>query len=202
METLLGIRCNDFVMLASDMSCGESIFVVKQDEKKIFQLSDKIAMGIVGEHGDTVQFAEYISKNIQLYKMKNGYPLSPRAAANFTTKNLADSLRSSSPYQVNMLIGGYDKVEGAQLFYVDYLASFAEVPFSVHGYGGMVTLGLMDRYYKKDMSEEECYEVMKKCVREIHKRLILNLPNFQVEVINKDGVKSLPAITVQNVGTN
>lgn len=26
----------------------------------------------VGEAGDTVQFAEYIQKNVQLYKMRNG----------------------------------------------------------------------------------------------------------------------------------
>ena len=29
-------------------------------------------MLVTGEAGDTVQFAEYMEKNIQLYKMKNG----------------------------------------------------------------------------------------------------------------------------------
>ncbi len=38
----------------------------------MFQLSSKVLMSICGESGDTVQFAEYISKNIQLYKMRNG----------------------------------------------------------------------------------------------------------------------------------
>jgi 20S proteasome subunit beta 4 len=51
-------------------------------------------MAVTGESGDTTQFAEYIEKNIQLYKMRNGYELSPPAAANFTRRNLADSLRS------------------------------------------------------------------------------------------------------------
>ena len=35
-------------------------------------MSDKLLMLVSGESGDTVQFAEYISKNIQLYKMRNG----------------------------------------------------------------------------------------------------------------------------------
>ncbi|MGH0184069.1 UNVERIFIED_CONTAM: hypothetical protein FKN15_038804 [Acipenser sinensis] len=61
---------------------------------KMFKLSEKILMLCVGEAGDTVQFAEYIQKNVQLYKMRNGYELSPAAAANFTRKNLADYLRS------------------------------------------------------------------------------------------------------------
>lgn len=51
-------------------------------------------MAVSGESGDTVQFAEYIAKNIQLYKMRNGYELSPKEAAMFTRRNLADALRS------------------------------------------------------------------------------------------------------------
>ena len=38
----------------------------------MFKLSDKLVMLVTGEPGDTVQFAEYIEKNIQLYKMRNG----------------------------------------------------------------------------------------------------------------------------------
>lgn len=60
----------------------------------------------MGESGDTVQFTEFISKNIALYKMRNNYELSPKEAAHFTRKNLADYLRSRTPYQVNMMIAG------------------------------------------------------------------------------------------------
>lgn len=38
----------------------------------MFKLSSKLLMLVTGEAGDTVQFAEYMEKNIQLYKMKNG----------------------------------------------------------------------------------------------------------------------------------
>ena len=51
-------------------------------------------MSACGESGDTSQFAEFVQKNVQLYKMQNGYELSPWAAANFTRRNLADYLRS------------------------------------------------------------------------------------------------------------
>lgn len=57
-------------------------------------------MAIAGEPGDTTQFAEYIAKNIQLYKMRNTYELSSKEAARFTRRNLADALRS----QVNNYI--------------------------------------------------------------------------------------------------
>lgn len=41
----------------------------------MFKLSENILLLCVGEAGDTVQFAEYIQKNVQLYKMRNGKDL-------------------------------------------------------------------------------------------------------------------------------
>jgi 20S proteasome subunit beta 4 len=51
-------------------------------------------MAISGEQGDTNQFAEYIAKNVQLYKMRNNYELSPNEASHFTRRILADNLRT------------------------------------------------------------------------------------------------------------
>uniref|UniRef100_A0A8C0F7L1 Proteasome 20S subunit beta 2 n=1 Tax=Bubo bubo TaxID=30461 RepID=A0A8C0F7L1_BUBBB len=118
------------------------------DHDKMFKMSEKILLLCVGEAGDTVQFAEYIQKNVQLYKMRNGYELSPTAAANFTRRNLADYLRSRTPYHVNLLLAGYDDHEGPALYYMDYLAALAKAPFAAHGYGAFLTLSILDRYYK------------------------------------------------------
>ncbi|XP_075216894.1 proteasome subunit beta type-2-like [Lycorma delicatula] len=199
MECLLGIACKDFVILAADRTNAMSILVMKENEDKIFKLSDSMAMAVVGEAGDTVQFAEYIAKNIQLYKMKNGYALSPKAAANYTAKNLADYLRSRTPYHVNMLLGGFDKHDGAQLYFIDYLASIVKLPFAAHGYGGLLSLSIMDRYYKEDLTPEQTYEILKLCVKEVHRRLIINLPNFKVQIIDKDGIRELDPIVSKDL---
>ncbi|KAF5297928.1 hypothetical protein FQA39_LY11913 [Lamprigera yunnana] len=198
MECLLGLKCNNFVMVAADMTKSQSIMVMKTDENKLHKLSDKLVMAISGEQGDTTQFAEYIAKNIQLYKMRNGYELGPKAASSFTRRNLAEALRSRSPYHVNMLLAGYDEQEGPQLYFVDYLASIADVKFSSHGYGGFFSTSIMDRYHQDDLTQEEAYEILRKCVKEVHHRLIINLPNFKVQVVDKEGIKDLPTITAQS----
>lgn len=194
LQCLLGIQCNDFVMIAADQTNSHSIMVMKNDEDKIFKISDKLIMGVIGDSGDTTQFAEYMAKNIQLYKMRNRYELGPSAAASFTRRNLAETLRSNSPYFVNLLMGGYDKETGPELYFMDYLASSIKVPFACHGYGGFLSMSIMDRYYKPDATEEEAYQIMKYCIQEIHKRLFVSLPNFQVSVVNRDGIKTLPTI--------
>ena len=35
------------------------------------------------------------------------------------------------------------------------------------------------------MTPEEAYEVLKDCVREVQKRLVINMPNFQVKMVCK-----------------
>ena len=66
-------------------------------------------MAVCGDSGDTSQFSEFISKNIQLYKMRNGYALSPSAASNFTRRNLADYLRSRVSFFSHILFEHYTK---------------------------------------------------------------------------------------------
>ena len=94
MECSIGMCFNDFVMIASDRTDARSILVMKEDTEKAFALSDNLLMSVTGESGDTVQFAEFIQKNVQLFKMRNSYELSPSAATHFTRRNLADYLRS------------------------------------------------------------------------------------------------------------
>lgn len=57
------------------MIMKESCCLFFPDYDKMFKLSEKILLLCVGEAGDTVQFAEYIQKNVQLYKMRNGKEL-------------------------------------------------------------------------------------------------------------------------------
>jgi len=191
MECLIGVKGKDFVMVASDTSNARSIVRMKDDDDKMVPLSDNVLMLVCGDNGDCLQFSEYMAKNIQLYKMRNGYELSPDAAANFTRRNLAESLRSRNAYQVNLLMAGYDEKTGPGLYYMDYLASMNKLPFAVHGYGSFFSLSIFDRYYKPDLTQDEAYEILNKCVQEIHNRFLVNLPKFKVRVINKNGIKSL-----------
>lgn len=46
-----------------------------------------------------------------------------------------------------------------------------------------------------EITQAEAYDIMQKCVLEIQKRLIVNLTNFKVAVVDKNGVKRLDDIT-------
>lgn len=80
---------------------------------------------------------------------------------------------------------------------LNHLLSLAKVPYAMHGYGGYFVTGILDRFYRSDMSVEEGVGLLKKCIAEVQKRLVVNLPAFKVQVVNKDGIRNLDDITVK-----
>jgi len=149
-------------------------------------------MAYSGEPGDTIQFAEYVERNIRLYQIRNIYPLRPSAAASWIRRSLAESLRSRHPYSVNLIVGGYDLADHKpNLYWIDYLGTVVEVPFAAHGYGSYFALSLLDRYHNPEATLEEGLDTLKRCIDEVSKRLVVSPEKYKVKVIDKDGVREV-----------
>lgn len=187
MDTAIGICGKDFVMIAMDMSQIRSIVILKSDEEKIVKLDSNKILALTGENGDRVAFSEYIKKNMALYNLRNDVSLSVHAAANFTRKELAIALRKN-PYQVNMLLGGWDEENGPALYYIDYLASMTKIPFAVHGYASFFVSGILDKVCKADMTIDEVKSAMSNCLNEISKRFLVNTARYSIKMVDKTGV--------------
>jgi len=189
MDCAIGICGEDFVLLGADMTQVRSIVVLKSDEEKIVDLDSHKIMSLSGPNGDRVAFAEYIKKNIALYALRNDTGLSTHAAANFTRKELATALRQE-PYQVNLLIGGWDHEQGPALYYMDYLASMAKVPYAAHGYASFFVSGLLDRVCKNTMTLDDAKEAMQACIKELGKRFLVNIDTWSFKIVDKDGARN------------
>ncbi len=187
MEQSIGLVGKDCVVLASDTHAQRSILVLKDTHDRITELTDHTVLAYGGDPGDCHQFVDYIQKNIALYSIRYDQ-LTPNACAFFIKQQLAEGLRSK-PYQVNCMVAGYNK--SGKLYWIDYLGSIQELPYAAQGYSQYFCMSTMDKYYKKNMSEEECIDVIKKCILELKTRFTINLKNWQCKVITKDGIKSV-----------
>lgn len=162
---------------------------MKNNEDKIVEIDNNKLLAASGENGDRVQFCEYIQKNMNFYRFVNDRSLTTKGCAHYIRGQLAEALRSN-PYQVNLLLAGYDN-QKPSLYYIDYLSSMQPVEYGAHGYGSYFALSTMDKYYHKDLSLDEAKDLMKKCLTEIKKRLVVNAPNFIVKVVDKDGTREV-----------
>ncbi|KAF8882230.1 20S proteasome subunit [Infundibulicybe gibba] len=177
METSFAITGKGYVIVAADTTAARSIVKMKVDEDKIKTLSPHLLMAYSGEPGDTVQFAEFVERNIRLYQIRNLYPLRPSAAASWIRRSLAQSLRSRKPYSVNLLLGGYDTAtHDPHLYWVDYLGTMTEVPFGAHGYGAYFALSLLDSTIGEGLA------TLRRCIEEVSKRLVVSPGKYKVKI--------------------
>lgn len=191
MDIILGVRLQDCTIIATSKAATRGISVLKADDDKTRVLNTHNLIAYTGESGDTVQFTEYIQANIQLYLMReNDTELSPKATASFVRNQLATSIRSRKPYQVNVLIGGYDTKTGQPaLSWIDYLGTHVELPYAAHGYAAFYCSSLFDRHYKKDMDLAAGLELLKMCIKELDMRMPIDFKGVYVKVVDKDGVR-------------
>ncbi|KAF3811137.1 putative proteasome subunit beta type-4 [Colletotrichum gloeosporioides] len=184
--------------------------VLKVADDKTRPLNKHTLIAYSGEAGDTVrsgklhrhdgeiganvrmklvQFADYIQANSQLYSMRNETDLSPSGLANFIRGELASSLRSRKPYNVNLLLGGVDPItQKPALYWLDYLASLAPVPYAAHGYAQYYCLSILDKHHHPDITLGQGIKILNMCTDELKRRLPIDFKGMVVKAVTKDGI--------------
>jgi len=188
MDTVLGIVYDGGVVVAADQTNARSILIYQHHLDKVAPLSSHSVLGCSGPNADFVNFSEYLAKNLALYELSNDTKLSTNAQANFCRGELARALRKG-PYQVNVLLGGWDEKAGGTLYFIDYLASMQKVNFGAQGYASNFCLSIFDKEWKPGMTLDEAVTVIDHCIRELQQRFLISQPNFVVKVVDKDGVR-------------
>ncbi|EGV61397.1 Proteasome subunit beta type-4 [Yamadazyma tenuis] len=193
MDIVLGIRLTDSTIIATSKAITRGISVLKDNDDKTRVLNAHNLVAFTGESGDTVQFAEYMQANIQLYSMReNDIELSPKATASFVRSQLATSIRSRKPYQVNVLLGGFDtKSNEPTLNYIDYLGTQAVLPYAAHGYAAFYCMSLLDKHYRTNMTLDDGLKLLDMCIRELETRMPMDFKGCYVKVVDKDGVREI-----------
>jgi len=188
-DSLIAITGADYVIVAADSGVGRSILKMKDDEDKIVLLDSHKLLAGSGPVGDRVQFSEYVQKNVKLYQFRNNIALSMHATANFIRTEMADALRSA-PYQVNLLLAGYDK-QGPSLYFCDYLAALQKMDFATQGYAGHFAYSLLDRHFKKGMDLEAGLALLRQCIKEVQLRFLLSNEAWFIKIVDKNGARML-----------
>ena len=190
MDCVFGIQGKDYILLAGDRaSVSNSIIKLQDTDHKIMSLTNSQMIACVGEAYDKKNFSKYIKANMENYYFQNGQRLTTDETAAYIRKELAEGIRST-PHQCNCLVAGFD-VDGPKLYWLDYLGSYAKLLKAAHGYGAYFLYGLMDNFYKKDLSLKDGEMIITKCINELKTRFSINMVDFDVFKITKDGIEDI-----------
>jgi len=175
------------VLLAADKSVQHSIIKIQDDDDKITPLNDKQLLCSVAETSTRQNFMRLVKANVNYNYFRHGNDMTTKELASFTRNMVSDSLRSRSPMQVASLVAGVDEDGSTHLYLIEQLGSMQEVTRGALGYCSYFLYGLMDDCYKKDFSLDEGKLCIKKCIYELKTRFLINLVNFDVFLVSKDG---------------
>ncbi|XP_033170041.1 probable proteasome subunit beta type-2 [Drosophila mauritiana] len=198
METILGVKGTDFVILASDTMISRSGMWLDDEVERTNRISDCCMMSTAGDGGDCQQFSDFIQRNMDFYKVTNGYDLTVHGAVHFIRSQLTAYRKSNCNYKVALLVGGYDLSSGPELHYMDYFGNSVPVRYGGHGIGINFCTPIIEEFYKPDMDTQAAYDVIKKCVIELYKRFVINLRNFDLFLINKEGITKMNRINLES----
>ena len=188
--TIVGIKIQNAVVLASDRQGTMGNIAIDLEAKKLHKINNKIALGIAGSMGDALTVIRFLKSHAKLFEIEREIPFGIKAASTFLS-NILNSNRYF-PYIAAFIIGGFN--EKPELYATDVVGGMSEVEsFTSLGSGFQLALGKLEESYKQNMTEQQAIELAKQAIRVAKKRDVYTGAdnNIQVIVITKQGVKEL-----------
>jgi proteasome endopeptidase complex, beta component (EC 3.4.25.1). Threonine peptidase. MEROPS family T01A len=185
--TTVGLVIKDYVVLAADKRATAGVAVYHKNVKKIARITDRAALTISGLVADAqfiVENAKYIVRD---YEASTGKPITIKSLANVLSTILSSYLRVY-PFIVQLLLGGYDDVEGPALYYLDLYGTITREKYMATGSGSPVAFGVLEASYKPDMVLEEAVNLAVKAVTAALTRDGFSGEGVDVLAIGKGGV--------------
>ena len=188
--TTVGLICKDCIILGADKRATAGYMVVDRKTQKVHKIKDKFALTIAGSVSEAQMLIKVIKAQLALKENQTNRETTCKEAANMLANMLYSSIRTPSMIQsiTHFLFAGYDKEIALYDLYPD--GSITKIDdFVSSGSGSVYALGVLENSYKKDMSEKEGIELIKRAINASLKRDIASGNGINIAVVNKDGVE-------------
>jgi len=64
-------------------------------------------------------------------------------------------------------LSGYDKINGAQLYWLDYLGTMQELNHCSHGYSSYFVSSIMGTMWRENLKLNETLDIIRYCIGEL-----------------------------------
>jgi proteasome beta subunit len=188
--TTVGLVCSDGVILGTDTRATMGNFVASKRAKKIYQITDNLAMTIAGGVAVAQRIVEILKVNASLYELEKNRPIPVKSAARLVSNLLLSNREVGAPLPLQALVGGFDET-GPHVFNLDPYGSLIEEKVVSTGSGSPFAYGVLEAQFEEDKTIEEMLPTVVKAVDAAMKRDVASGDSFDIAVINKEGYRAL-----------
>ena len=154
----IGITFDGGVVVGADHRATMGHFIAKKSVKKLFDISDYVALTTAGLVGHAQSLSRTLSAELKLYELKQGKPMTVKGAATLTANILV-----GRPHYVQLLIVGVDS-SGSSVYSIDSAGGSIPDVYCATGSGSPYMYGVLEDQFKLDMSEKEALRVAAKAL--------------------------------------
>ena len=188
--TTVGLVCSDGVILGTDTRATMGNFVASKRAKKIYQITDNLAMTIAGGVAVAQRIVEILKVNASLYELEKNRPIPVKSAARLVSNLLLSNREVGAPLPLQALVGGFDET-GPHVFNLDPYGSLIEEKVVSTGSGSPFAYGVLEAQFEEDKTIEEMLHTLVRAVDAAMKRDVASGDSFDVAVIKKEGYRAL-----------
>ncbi|MCD6088489.1 archaeal proteasome endopeptidase complex subunit beta [Candidatus Bathyarchaeota archaeon] len=184
--TTVGILCKDGVVLASEKRVSYGNLVLSRSGKKVFKITPNIGAACAGLVSDMQTLVREVGAYANLFRLEVNRPITVRAVAKLMSNLLFN--RRLYPLITQTVVGGVDE-DGPALYVLDLLGSNIPDNYTAVGSGAEMAIGVLEEYYREDMTVEEGKKLAEKAIRSAISRDAMSGDGIDFMIITKDGVK-------------
>ena len=163
MTTIVGLKTNDGVVLASDKRASKGFFIGSKIVQKISKIDDTLAIAIAGQLSDAEHLIKVVTAERKLIELRRGFPLSVKESSRLVANLAYSGLKSYQPYYIELLIAGVD-VNGAHVNVADMSGAITNEDFAASGSGAPIAYGVLESLYHKDVTNESAKEIANRAI--------------------------------------
>ncbi|OAV96254.1 proteasome component PUP3 [Puccinia triticina 1-1 BBBD Race 1] len=147
------------VAIACDLRLGNQALTVACNFEKVFQVTDKMFVGLPGLASDTFTLKNVFRHRVNMYKMKEERVIEPQTMAHLISSTLYQ--KRFGPYFVEPVVAGLDSKNEPFIAATDLIGciNFAK-DFVVSGTASSKLFGMAEALWEPDLAPEDLFETI------------------------------------------
>ncbi|XP_062240088.1 proteasome subunit beta type-6 [Platichthys flesus] len=154
--TIMAVEYDGGVVIGADSRTTTGAYIANRVTDKLTPIHDKIFCCRSGSAADTQAIADMVTYQLGFHSIELDEPPLVETAANLFR---ASCYRYREELSAGILVAGWDRRKGGQVYCVPIGGMLVRQPLSVGGSGSTYIYGFMDSNYKPGMSKDQCMEL-------------------------------------------
>ncbi|KAF6720389.1 Proteasome subunit beta type-6 [Oryzias melastigma] len=159
--TIMAVEYDGGVVVGADSRTTTGAYIANRVTDKLTRIHDRIYCCRSGSAADTQAIAEVVSYQLGFHSIELDEPPLVETAAHLFR---ASCYRYREELMAGILVAGWDRRKGGQVYCVPIGGMLVRQPVSVGGSGSSYIYGFMDSNYKPGLSKDQCLDLTAKAL--------------------------------------